>query len=283
MMTPRIVRQLSSTRVDEAITLSMTALTLSVGGGSAALEGKVSVHLIPRVDLGVSLLFGAASASVFLELDGYGELDMNLEANFTTVDPTSSVNVAIVSTPTSPEAISTSLSAITASTNSTGLASEVSETTESSEAASTSAAENIVVLEPEASTTIPVVNDIAYPPSEDTITTPMENYTSPSEAPSSSPTAAAPTGTRSPRFRRHRRRQQQTEQKRDLMLLHKSRDASESYNGCVGVNMGVKIVAGAQGKLLSFWSDSASFDIFAVDWPIFNVSPPNRFPSLLFV
>jgi len=34
--------------------------------------------------------------------------------------------------------------------------------------------------------------------------------------------------------------------------------------------MGVKIVAGAQGKLLSFWQDSTSFDLFGQDWPIFS-------------
>jgi len=35
--------------------------------------------------------------------------------------------------------------------------------------------------------------------------------------------------------------------------------------------MGVKIVAGAQGKLLSFWSDSISFDLFGQEWQLFNV------------
>ncbi|CAG8745071.1 16744_t:CDS:2, partial [Acaulospora colombiana] len=36
-------------------------------------------HIIPRVDLGVSVLSGIASASVFLQLDGYGSLDMSLQ------------------------------------------------------------------------------------------------------------------------------------------------------------------------------------------------------------
>ncbi|KAG8775303.1 hypothetical protein FRC15_000633, partial [Serendipita sp. 397] len=53
-------------------------LSLSIGG-SAELFGTVEAHLIPRVDLGVKVLSGAASASVFLQLDGYGALDMNLK------------------------------------------------------------------------------------------------------------------------------------------------------------------------------------------------------------
>jgi hypothetical protein len=60
--------------------------------------------------------------------------------------------------------------------------------------------------------------------------------------------------------------------------MHEGRDVSGTYSGCVGVNMGVKIVAGAQGKLLSFWKDSTSFDLFKQDWPVFNVCRPDVFP-----
>jgi hypothetical protein len=55
---------------------SSIALTLSVGG-SASLTGQVEAHIIPRVELGVSLL-RVAQASIYLEVDGYGVLDMHL-------------------------------------------------------------------------------------------------------------------------------------------------------------------------------------------------------------
>jgi hypothetical protein len=53
---------------------------------------------------------------------------------------------------------------------------------------------------------------------------------------------------------------------------HIARDASTTLGGCVGVDLGVKIVAGAQGKLLDWWKDSVSFDIFGQKWNVFNVS-----------
>jgi hypothetical protein len=37
------------------------------------------------------------------------------------------------------------------------------------------------------------------------------------------------------------------------------------------MNMGVKIVAGAQGKLTPFWHDSISYDLFGQEWQLFSV------------
>jgi hypothetical protein len=93
------------------------ALNLSVGG-AASLTGKVEAHIIPRVEFPVSVLLGVAKASIYLQVDGYGVLDMSLAgsiaasastpigANTTTVD-------ASISTSTAGASVSTSTSTST--------------------------------------------------------------------------------------------------------------------------------------------------------------------------
>jgi hypothetical protein len=193
-----------------------------------------------------------------------------------TLDGTASTtaHAAIVSTSTSTDTTSTSSVPLSSSTVSTESTSEIQQTTadssSSSEVVPTSTAEK--VPDSIATSTIPVANDLAQPPAEDDqLATPIADYVDSSEVPSTSLAAPAPTGSCS--ARRHRRREQpQPQHRRDLVVLHEGRDVSGTYSGCVGVNLGVKIVAGAQGKLLSFWQDSTSFDLFGQEWPIFSVS-----------
>ncbi|KIM27844.1 hypothetical protein M408DRAFT_329777 [Serendipita vermifera MAFF 305830] len=256
-------------------------LVLSIGG-SAELKGKVSAHLIPRVDLGVSVLSGLASASVFLQLDGYGELNMGLTVQggaSTTVTPSSTIRAIEAVTSAESESLT---SAPVSTETSTSTSSSTSDVPTSSDSTSSSVSEEAITTSTaEKSTTTTtdafIPDDQVQPPAEepsDSPETPAKEYVKASEEPASSPAttttlAPAPTPSNCP-SRRNRRRQLQAAQKRDVIITHEGRDVSGSYGGCVGVNLGVKIVAGAQGKLLSFWKDSVTYDIFAKDWEIFN-------------
>ena len=140
------------------------------------------------MDLGVSLLLGVASASVFLEVDGYGALNLGPQSLSNASQPTDM--------PSNPSP--------------------------------------------------PVVTTMGkLPPSIESSELPKTTGT----------TILAP-----------------APQKRDVILTHERRDASDSYDGCVDVKLGVKIVAGAEGRLLWFWNVTASFDVFAEEWTVFNVS-----------
>ncbi|CCA68979.1 hypothetical protein PIIN_02839 [Serendipita indica DSM 11827] len=49
-------------------------------GASAELQGRAEVHLVPRLDIGVTILEGAAKTTVFLNVDGSAGLDFTLSA-----------------------------------------------------------------------------------------------------------------------------------------------------------------------------------------------------------
>lgn len=102
------------------------------------------------------------------------------------------------------------------------------------------------------STTIPMNNEFATPSHNDL--TPL---------PSSAPDAPSQVCSNSRLQRRRQRR-------RDL-IIHQGRDASIEYSGCIGMKMGVKIGAGAEGKLLSFWKASKTFEIWGHEWSLFEV------------
>lgn len=224
----------------------ITALSLSIGG-STTLSGSFSAHLIPRIDLGVKVLSGMASAGVFLELDGYGAMDMSLSLD----EPSSTTAL-----PSSTEAPITQQAAIASipSSNSTALTiPDTSSSPSTDPPTSTPAPTSDTSASSDSSTTSlpPAADDLALPPvavhelSQDPSPTPAAHY-------------------------RPEHRQQQQQNKRDVNL-YDPRDDSDLYSGCVGMNMGVKIVAGAQGKLFSFWHDSTSFDLFSQDWQLLNV------------
>lgn len=212
--------------------MASVALALSIGD-SALPEGQVSVHLIPRVDMGVSVLFGLASASVFLQVDGYEELNLNLTAQKVSPSIAPSLwNRAIEEAPLPfPETL-TSSNPFMISAPTTSSSSDASQST-----------------------------DIPWSDSHSTSTVDKSTLSSDAETPNYIIPADSQTLAEST----------------NIVLIHENRDVSDSYGGCVGVNLGIKIVAGAQGRLLSFWQDSVSFDIFAQDWPLFNVSSGNLF------
>ncbi|KAG8808255.1 hypothetical protein FRC17_004032, partial [Serendipita sp. 399] len=257
----------------EATQANQNPLTLAIGG-SAKLTGSVEAHLIPRVDLGVKVLSGAASASVFLQLDGYGALDMDLSIQggaSTTVGATEN-NKGL--TATIDDLASPALATSTDSSSSTSATTEDGpSTTSSSEEVATTTEAKYIPLPEETPAPLPAavadtVDDEDNTPyvnlegsgdessSNDAEDTPVNSPSTPVQL-NTVPGSVCPS-------RRNRRNQ-----KRDI-IVHKPRDASGSYSGCVGVDMGVKIVAGAQGKLLSFWHDSVTFDLFSKKWDVFE-------------
>jgi hypothetical protein len=226
-------------------TNDQTPLHLSIGG-STTLSGSVTAHIIPRVDLGVSVLLGLASASVFLELDGYGMMNMSL----TLAEPSST---SALPSPTSAGANTPAINAAdTSTTASESVPSTISDTSTDASTtlpASTSVTNTTTVSPTSDSTSVPAANDLALPPVLHDASTPE-----------ASPTTCA----------NSRPRHRQQSNKRDLAIRHQARDAPDLYNGCVGMNMGVKIVAGAQGKLTPFWHDSISYDLFGQEWQLFS-------------
>ncbi|PVF92576.1 hypothetical protein CPB86DRAFT_841263 [Serendipita vermifera] len=247
-------------------------LVLSIGG-SASLTGTVQAHIIPRVDLGVSVLSGIASASVFLQLDGYGSLDMSLSVEgsaSTSILPSAPAKtMAETETLSLPAAPETTSEAVVAPTEQPSA--EEPSSTDSSEAASSMSSSDAKVDDASTETTLtstadivaatgnadPYVPELAeLPPSPQGEDYNATEPTSQNNVVSTRP-LSCPSGRRHPRHKR-----------RDLML-NQPRD-NVNFGGCVGVEMGVKIVVGAQGKLLSFWKDSVSTDLFSQSWKIFE-------------
>jgi hypothetical protein len=58
----------------------LIALKLSVGDAFVDLAGNLTAHVIPRLDLGVTILNGVAKATVFADIDVSAELGFTLHA-----------------------------------------------------------------------------------------------------------------------------------------------------------------------------------------------------------
>jgi hypothetical protein len=283
----RIVRSTCNLSLLFCTHLAMIALTLSIGG-SASLTGTVQAHIIPRVDLGVNVLSGLASASVFLQLDGYGSLDMSLSvegAASTSVLPSApaktmaETGTETLSLPAATTTETSSEEIVAPTEQPSSDSSEAPSSTESSDAASPTSSSDAKMDDPSTETTptstadivaatdsvdpyVPEVAELSSSPQvEDfNVTEPIDNGVSTSPH-------RCPTGRRHPRHKR-----------RDL-VLNRPRD-NVNFGGCVGVEMGVKIVAGAQGKLLSFWKDSTTVDLFGQSWKIFEVRDNHSSPHV---
>ena len=59
------------------------ALKIDVGPSDLALTANFTLHLIPRIDIGVTILSGAAKATVFADIDASAKLDLSLNARST--------------------------------------------------------------------------------------------------------------------------------------------------------------------------------------------------------
>lgn len=223
---PRVSTAAHSSIHPEQSLKSSLALSLSVGG-SASLTGNIEAHIIPRVEFGVSLLLGAAQASIYLEVDGYGVLDINLAGSIvapTTSTASTSTSTSVPGATTSGET-STSESTRTCTSNSTSNSSTTISTTGGPASKSTSA------YTYGATATQAVV---------DTAKTQLGHNP-------------------------HKR-----------MLVSgagsKRDNSSYIYEGCVGLDVGVSVNAGAQGQLFNLWSGDINWDIYSQKWDVFEVS-----------
>lgn len=269
---------------------TQSPLTLSIGG-SAQLTGSVEAHIVPRVDLGVKVLSGMASASVYLQLDGYGALnmDLKLEGSASTgvgptqkgidpspsVDSTSAVSESLTASTTSSTDFAASTTESASSESSTSSSTDIATSTSSDDASdslSSSDAKEVPTqssTQAEISTTVLAQPTYAAPAQIDDFDPPSSVFDHPplvDVAQISSSSGVAPSSCPSRRMRRRIRR---TMSPRDV-VVNNARDASGSFSGCVGVGLGVKIVAGAQGKLFDIWKASTSFDLFSQKWDIFS-------------
>jgi len=73
------VRPTPDTRSILSADIFRIAIKLNVGA-SATLTGRAEAHLIPRLDIGVAILNGAAQATVFADVDASASLDFSLTA-----------------------------------------------------------------------------------------------------------------------------------------------------------------------------------------------------------
>jgi hypothetical protein len=211
---------------------SSAALTLSVGG-SASLIGKVEAHIVPRVEFGVSLLLGAAQASIYLEVDGYGVLDMHLTDSVTAspilIGATASTATASTSTSTNASidasanaSISNSTYAATPSTTDTATYAAGATTNTAEAPASTNTDMTAYGYSYTATTSVPVTVDNAKVPNLD------------------------------------------KSSKRD--------ETPHNYQGCVGLDVGVSVNGGAEGQLFNLLSGNINWNIYSQKWDIFEVS-----------
>jgi hypothetical protein len=210
---------------------SPIALSLSVGG-SASLTGQVEAHIIPRVEFGVTLLLGAAQASIYLEVDGYGVLDMHLAGS---IAASTSTPIPIGTT------TSTASTSTNASTNTSTCVSGATTSTDTSAGESTSAGTS-------------------------TSTSDYSTTTSTAEASASitTSTCANPVAVDTAKAQLGHTSYSGASSKRD--------GSSFIYEGCVGLDVGVSVNAGAQGNLLNLWSGDISWEIYSQKWDIFEVS-----------
>jgi len=224
------------------------ALTLSVGG-SASLTGKVEAHVIPRVEFGVSLLFGAAHASIYLEVDGYGVLDMSLAGSNTT---SSTVEA---STSTSINAGTNTSASASASTGTIISASD--ETTSTSTTANASTSNNTRI-----STSTSTCTHDATTGTDEGLTsasTSADAYAATTMPPVVVDTAKAQFG-------------KNPYKPTPVSGANSKRDVSSfTYQGCVGLDVGVSVNGGAQGALFNLWSGDINWDIYSQKWDIFEV------------
>lgn len=195
-----------------------------------------------------------AKSSVFVQLDGYGALDMTLAMNGNAstnieTNPSATQNVAelssIESSSATEESVTTTITETASSTpTDEPLGKEEDPSTTSEEIVSSELP--ILSLEEYSSSEIPAPSDEGF-----------VAFTA--AAPQVGGIKAAARPIRPNGFHKINRR-------------HMRRDNQLKYSGCVDIDMGVAIVAGADGKLLSFWKESAKWDLFRHEWDVYTVS-----------
>ncbi|KAF8511372.1 hypothetical protein JB92DRAFT_3118098 [Gautieria morchelliformis] len=220
------------------------ALKLSAGPSSASVSGTITAHVIPRMDFGIDFVDGLAQASVFMNVDISGAVDLQLTAG------------------SSATANNTSQ----ATTSSTGGNATIPNATNSSTTADNTSSQS---PQPNRNTTIP---DGPVPGNGNTSFTDTTsiNGSSPLNSSSSSEgssNAAATQATASGQLARAT----PAPVKRSIIQRAntvKGKRAAESVNGCVQVTGSIAVNGGLEGTLTPLFSKSISFPIFQTSVPL---------------
>ncbi|KAF8171161.1 hypothetical protein K438DRAFT_1982156 [Mycena galopus ATCC 62051] len=214
----------SNTVDSNAFSVGDTPLQLSASPSVQA-TGTLTAHLIPTINLGISAIGGKASATVFLALDTSASLVLSLDASARitgTIGDNSTSSAAVSSVE------ATATSSATDSSNTTTAATNsiinVAATTTSAEAASTASANATDSSSSAAGPSTTIANATATDSSVNATAT----------APVVDPSASALAGTR-----------------RD------NTTTSAAFGGCVQVNAGLAVNAGAQGDFFGLFNDDA--------------------------
>jgi len=80
---PKDSRESRSMSIFLSADIFRIALKLNVGDTDTTLTGTLTAHLVPRIDIGVIILNGAAKATVFADVDASAALDFTLNAQTT--------------------------------------------------------------------------------------------------------------------------------------------------------------------------------------------------------
>ncbi|KAF7351711.1 hypothetical protein MSAN_01604200 [Mycena sanguinolenta] len=252
-----------------AFSVGDTPLQLTASPGIQA-TGTLTAHLIPTINLGVKALDGSADATIFLALDTSASLVLSLDAGATITGTAgdnstssasvssaaasetsaasstdSSLNATDTSAATSVDATDSSAATSSTSIDGTDSTSTSADATDSSAAAAStsadatdgSAAAASASLDPTTTVTGTALGSIITPVPDDGTTT----------------DAAV--------------KSRQPPSKRD------NTTASASFGGCVQVNAGLAVNAGAEGDFFGLFKDTAQVSLFSKNFQIFQASP----------
>ncbi|KAJ6551312.1 hypothetical protein B0H19DRAFT_1263975 [Mycena capillaripes] len=220
-----------------AFSIGDTPLSLSATPGVQA-TGTLTAHLIPSLNLGVTAFGGAGNANVFVALDTSAALVLNLDASAQIIEPIGSNSTQSDSV----SDIGTIPSVLPSSTQSI-------ETTSS--------------LLSELTLSVPAVTITSSLSDSDATILPDSTHSSPTITitPSIDPSATTDT---SSAF--------ETSSIGGAAFFPKRAgpNISESFGGCVQVNGGINVNAGAEGDFFGLFDKAASVSLFAKNFQIFQ-------------
>ncbi|TFK47998.1 hypothetical protein OE88DRAFT_1738119 [Heliocybe sulcata] len=259
-----------------AATPQDTNLKLSVTPDVQA-NVSLTAHLIPELDFGINVLSGLASATVFLDLDAYATLGMQLNAqgnvitvsgsgNSTQTNTTASMTSTATTSNSNPTVKVTLGKSQTASTTAKSIQSgsssqkitsassskETRSTSLSEKSSATSKSEGVTsVAETATSASAGIETATSHAPADTTaIKSPTAKATvEPTEASGSSSSSKKSSG---------------------KLVARGNTTASGSIDGCVTVDTGLKVNAGASGSFFDFFSASTQVTLFQVDFQLFK-------------
>jgi len=230
-------------------------------------EAKLEAHVIPTIDIGMDAFGGKAQASVFLNLDASATLDLTVNAggSATAVNTTSNATAAATSTGKSASkstSVATNATAVNTTKNKTAAAAPTRISTSNSTSATTGSATAITTTSNATATTAPKgisvsnsTSSAANGTAKGTSQSNISNSTSTQKQTVAETSTTATTETKATAAP-------------DPPAGKAKRDITA--NGCVNLQGGLSVNAGASGSFFSFFSAATQVSLFNKQFQLFN-------------